>query len=127
MSGFIGFVIGVLSVLIFLGAGVPLATRRVAASSAFGLRSADTDGDEHIWYLANAALGRVLVGMAGISALLAIVAVVYWGNNEVQSALVVAILLIGLAGVVTALATGLTTARALGKAKQAFPPGMRRF
>lgn len=127
MSGFIGFVIGVLSVLIFLGAGVPLATRRVAASSAFGLRSADTDGDEHIWYLANAALGRVLVGTAGISALLAIVAVVYWGNNEVQSALVVAILLIGLAGVVTALATGLTTARALGKAKQAFPPGMRRF
>ena len=32
-----------------------------------------------------------------------------------------------IAGVIVAIARGLTAARALGKAKQAFPPGMRRF
>ena len=127
VSGFIGFAVGLLGMLLFLGAGLPLASRRVAASSAFGLRSADTDGDEQVWYLANAALGRVLVWTAGICAILAIVSLAYWGDEPVQSALVVAILMLGLAGAIAAIAIGLTTARALGKAKQAFPPGMRRF
>ncbi len=127
MSGFIAFVIGMVAMIIFLGAGVPLATRRVAASSAFGLRSADTDGDDHIWFQANAAIGRVLIWTAALCGLVALVALVYWGDEAIQSALVVTILLIGIGGAVVSLVTGLTTARALGKAKQAFPPGMRRF
>lgn len=127
MAGFIGFVTGLVAILLFLGAGMPLATRRVAASSAFGLRSADTDGDDHIWYLANAAVGRVLIWTATVFALLAIVSIVYWGEEPIQNAMVVTILLVGIAGAIAALIVGLSTARALGKAKQAFPPGMRRY
>jgi hypothetical protein len=122
-----GVLVGMVAVVVFLAAGLPLATRRVAASSAFGLRSADTDGDEHVWYLANAALGRTLCWTAAVCGVLAIVSVVYWGEEAIQSALVVAILLLGIGGVVAALGVGLTTARALGKARQAFPPNMRRF
>jgi hypothetical protein len=127
VGDWIGVFVGLVAAVVFLTAGLPLATRRVAASSAFGLRSADTDGDEHVWYLANAALGRVLCWTAAISCALAIVSVVYWGEDSIQSALVVAILLLGIGGVVVALGVGLTTARALGKARQAFPPNMRRF
>ena len=127
MAGFIGFVVGLLATIVFLVAGAPLASRRIAANSAFGLRSADTDGDDQIWHLANAAIGRDLIMTAGVDALLTIVALVYWGDDSVQSALTVSILLISIAGVILAIARGLTEARALGKAKQAFPPGMRRF
>jgi uncharacterized membrane protein len=122
----VGFVIGVVAFLAFSGAGYMLATRRVAASSAFGLRSADTDGDDHIWYLANASVGRVLVWTGAICALISLVAIVYWGEDDIQSALMVTILLVGIAGAIVAVASGLTTARALGKAKQQFPTGMRR-
>ena len=127
MGAWIGVLVGLVAVVVFLAAGLPLATRRVAASSAFGLRSADTDGDEHVWYLANAALGRVLCWTAAVCGGLAIVSVVYWGEESIQSAMVVAILVLGIGGVVAALGVGLTTARALGRARQAFPPNMRRF
>jgi hypothetical protein len=126
VADYIGFVVGVIGAIVYLVAGYPLASRRVAANSAFGLRSADTDGDDQIWYLANAAVGRGLIWTAGVCVLLTIVALVYWGDEAVQSALVVALFLVGLAGAITALGIGLTTARALGKAKQAFPPSMRR-
>ncbi len=127
MAGFIGFVVGLIATIAFLVAGAPLASRRIAANSAYGFRSADTDGDDQIWHLANAAIGRDLIMTAGVDALLTIVALVYWGDDSVQSALTVAVLLISVAGVVLAIARGLIAARALGKAKQAFPPGMRRF
>jgi hypothetical protein len=127
MAGFIGFVVGLVATIAFLVAGAPLASRRIAANSAYGLRSADTDGDDQIWHLANAAIGRDLIMTAGVDALLTIVALVYWGDDSVQSALTVSILLISIAGVILAIARGLTAARALGTAKQAFPPGMRRF
>jgi hypothetical protein len=127
MAGFIGFVVGLVATLAFLVAGAPLASRRIAANSAYGFRSADTDGDDQIWHLANAAIGRDLIMTAGVDALLTIVALVYWGDDSVQSALTVSVLLISVAGVILAIARGLIAARALGKAKQAFPPGMRRF
>lgn len=126
MSDYIGLVVGVLAVVLYLIAGFPLASRRIAASSAFGLRSADTDGDDQIWYLANAAVGRALIWTAGVCGLLTVVAIVYLGDEDVQSALVVALFLTGLAGAISAIGTGLTTARALGKAKQAIPPNLRR-
>ena len=127
MAGFIGFGVGLVATIAFIVAGAPLASRRIAANSAYGLRSADTDGDDQIWHLANAAIGRDLIMTAGVDALLTIVALVYWGDDSVQSALTVSILLISIAGAILAIARGLTAARALGKAKQAFPPGMRRF
>ena len=127
MAGFIGFVVGLVATLAFLVAGAPLASRRIAANSAYGFRSADTDGDDQIWHLANAAIGRDLIMTAGVDALLTIVALVYFGDDSVQSALTVSVLLISVAGVILAIARGLIAARALGKAKQAFPPGMRRF
>lgn len=126
MAGFIGFVVGVVAVILFTVAGAPLASRRIASNSAFGLRSADTDGDDQIWHLANAAIGRDLLMTAGVDLLLTVIALVYWGDESVQSAMTVAILVISIAGVITAIGRGLTSARALGKAKQAFPPGMRR-
>jgi hypothetical protein len=127
MAGFIGVVVGLIAAVIFLACGLPLAARIVASDSAFGLRSADTDGDTQIWHLANAAIGRDLMVTALAHVLLALVAVVYWGEHEVQSALVVVIIVLAIAGAVLALVHGLSTARALGKAKQAFPPGHRRF
>lgn len=127
MAGFIGFVVGLVATIAFLVAGAPLASRRIAASSAYGLRSADTDGDDQIWHLANAAIGRDLIMTAGVDLLLTIVALVYWGDDSVQSALTVSMLLISIAGVVIAVGRGLTTARSLGRAKTAFPPGMRRY
>lgn len=126
MAGFIGFVVGVVAVILFTVAGAPLASRRIASNSAFGLRSADTDGDDQIWHLANAAIGRDLLMTAGVDLLLTVIALVYWGDESVQSAMTVAILVISIAGVIIAIGRGLTSARALGKAKQAFPPGMRR-
>ena len=127
MAGFIGFVVGLVAVGLFLVAGVPLALRIIASDSAFGLRSADTDGDTQIWHLANAVIGRDLMLTAGADLLLTIIAVVYWGDRGIQSALVVSILLISAAGTCLAVGRGLTTARALGKAKQAFPAGSKRF
>ena len=127
MAGFIAVVIGLVAVIVFVVAGAPLALRIIASDSAFGLRSADTDGDSQIWHLANAAIGRDLLLTAGIDLILMIIAVIYWGEQDVQSALVVAILIISVAGTVLAISRGLTTARALGKAKQAFPAGSRRF
>jgi hypothetical protein len=127
MAGFIGFIVGLLAVIIFCVAGAPLASRRIASSSAFGLRTADTDGDDQIWHLANAAIGRDLLATAGIDLILTIVAFIYWGEDPVQSALTVTILLLSLAGVIVAITRGVISARALGKAKQAFPPGSRRF
>lgn len=127
MAGFIGFIVGLVAVIAMLAAGVPLASRRIASSSAFGLRTADTDGDDQIWHLANAAIGRELVMTASVDLLLTIVAFIYWGDDSVQSALTVAIMLISIAGVFMAVGRGVVTARALGKAKQAFPPGLRRF
>jgi hypothetical protein len=127
MAGFIGFVVGLLAVIVFAVAGAPLATRRIASSSAFGLRTADTDGDDQIWHLANAAIGRDLLAIAGIDLILTAVALVYWGEDAVQSALTVSILLISIAGVIVAITRGVINARSLGKAKQAFPPGTRRF
>ena len=64
---------------------------------------------------------------AGVDLLLTIVALVYWGDESVQSAMTVSVLLISIAGAIVAVGRGLTTARSLGKAKTAFPPGMRRF
>ena len=127
MAGFLGFVVGLVAVIAFVVAGAPLASRRIASNSAFGLRSADTDGDDQIWHLANAAIGRDLIMVAGVDLLLTVVALVYWGDDSVQSALTVAVLLISIAGVIVSIGRGLTAARALGKAKQAFPPTMRRF
>jgi hypothetical protein len=127
MAGFIGFVVGLVAVIAMLAAGVPLASRRIAASSAFGLRSADTDGDDQIWHLANAAIGRELIMTGLADLLLTVVAFIYWNDDSVQSALTVAILLVSIAGVLMAVVRGIATARALGKAKQAFPPGLRRF
>lgn len=127
MAGFIGVVVGLVAVIVFLVAGAPLASRRIAADAAFGLRTADTDGDDQIWHLANAAIGRVLILTAVADVLLTIVAIVYWGDESVQSALTVAVLLFSITGAILAIGRGLTSARALGKAKQAFPPGMRRF
>lgn len=126
MSGFIGFVIGFVAVVTCLVAGVPLASRRIAANSAFGLRTADTDGDDQIWHLANAAIGRDLMLTAAANLLLTCSAFVYWGDDAVQSALTVVVLLISVGGACLAIGRGVLTARALGKAKQAFPPGMRR-
>lgn len=127
MAGFIGFLVGLLAVIIFSVAGVPLASRRIASSSAFGLRTADTDGDDQIWHLANAAIGRDLLVTAGIDLILTIVAFIYWGEDPVQSALTVTILLLSLAGVIVAVTRGVISARALGRAKHAFPPAARRF
>jgi hypothetical protein len=127
MAGFIGFVVGLVAVIVLLVAGAPLASRRIASTSAFGLRSADTDGDDQIWHLANAAMGRDLIMTAGADLLLTVIALVYWGDDSVQSALTVAVLLISIAGVIFAIGRGIVVARALGKAKQAFPPGFRRF
>jgi hypothetical protein len=126
MGGFIGVIVGLVGVVVFLVAGVPLASRSIASSSAFGLRTADTDGDDQIWHLANAVIGRDLILTAGADALLTVVAIVYWGEDPVQSALTVAMLLISIAGVVMAIGRGVIQARALGKAKQAFPAGTRR-
>ena len=64
-----------------------------------------------------AAIGRDLIMTAGVDALLTIVALVYWGDDSVQSALTVSVLLISVAGVILAIARGLIAARALGKAK----------
>ena len=127
MAGFLGFVVGLVAVIVLLAAGAPLASRRIASTSAFGLRSADTDGDDQIWHLANAAIGRDLIMTAGADFLLTVIAFVYWGDDSVQSALTVAVLLISIAGVVMAVGRGIVEARALGKAKRAFPPGFRRF
>ena len=126
MGGFIGVFVGLIGVIAFLVAGVPLASRAISASSAFGLRTADTDGDDQIWHLANAVIGRDLILTAGADALLTLVAIVYWGEGEIQSALTVAVLLISIAGAMLAIGRGVIEARALGKAKQAFPPAMRR-
>ena len=127
MAGFIGVVLGLSGVILFLIAGMPLATRGIAAHSAYGFRSADTDGDDEIWYLANAAIGRELVLTAGVDLLLLVVAVVYWGDEPVQSALGISVMLISIAGAAYSVGRGLMTARALGKAKQAFPTHMRRW
>ena len=127
MAGFIGVVLGLSAVILFLVAGFPLATRGIAAHSAYGFRSADTDGDDQIWYMANAEIGRDLVLTAGIDLLLMIVAIVYWGDDSAQSALGISVVLVSIAGAIYAVGRGLMTARALGKAKQAFPAHMRRF
>ena len=127
MAGFIGLVVGLVAVIALVVAGAPLASRRIVSTSAFGLRSADTDGDDQIWHLANAAIGRDLITTAGADLLLTVIALVYWGDDSVQSALTVAVLLISIAGVIFAIGRGIAVARALGKAKQAFPPGFRRF
>jgi hypothetical protein len=126
MGGFIGVIVGLVGTVAFLVAGVPLASRGIASNSAFGLRTADTDGDDQIWHLANAVMGRNLILTAIADALLTVVAIVYWGEDPVQSALTVAILLLSIAGAAMAVARGVLEARALGKAKQAFPPGLRR-
>ena len=127
MAGFIGVVLGLSGVILFLVAGLPLATRGIAAHSAYGFRSADTDGDDEIWYMANAAIGRELVLTAGVNLLLLIVAIVYWGDESVQSALGISVLLVSIGGAIYAVGKGLVTARALGKAKQAFPSHIRRW
>jgi hypothetical protein len=127
VAGFIGVVLGLSGVIVFMVAGLPLATRGIAAHSAYGFRSADTDGDDEIWYLANAAIGRELVLTAGVNLLLLIIAIVYWGDEPAQSALGIAVVLISIGGAGYAIGRGLLTARALGKAKQAFPSHMRRW
>ncbi len=127
MSGGIGLIVGLLGAIVFAGAGLPLAARIVSSDSAFGLRSADTDGDSLIWHLANAQIGRDLLRTALLNVLIAVVALVYWGEDAVQSALVVVVIVVSIAGAILALAHGLSTARALGKAKQAFPPGYRPY
>ena len=127
MSGGIGLIVGLLGAIIFAGAGFPLAARIVSSDSAFGLRSADTDGDALIWHMANAAIGRDLLRTALLNLLVAIVALFYWGEDDVQSALVVVVIVISISGAILALVHGLSTARALGKAKQAFPPGYRPY
>jgi hypothetical protein len=127
VAGFIGVVLGLCGAILFLVAGFPLATRGIAAHSAYGFRSADTDGDDEIWYMANAAIGRELVLTAGVDLILLIVAIVYWGDETAQSALGIAVVLISIGGAIYAVAKGLMTARALGKAKQAFPSHIRRW
>ena len=127
MSGAIGFVVAIVAAIACAGAGLPLTARIVASDSAFGLRSADTDGDSLIWHLANAAIGRELLRTSIFNGLIAIVALVYWGEGDVQTALLVLVIVVTLAGAILALMRGLGTARALGKAKQAFPPGQRPF
>jgi hypothetical protein len=127
VAGFIGVVLGLSGVILFLVAGLPLATRGIAAHSAYGFRSADTDGDDEIWYMANAAIGRELVLTAGVNLLLMIVAIVYWGDESAQSALGISVVLVSIGGAIYAVGKGLVTARALGKAKQAFPPHIRRW
>ena len=127
MSGGIGLIVGLLGAIVFAGAGLPLAARIVSSDSAFGLRSADTDGDSLIWHLANAQIGRDLLRTALLNVLIAVVALVYWGEDAVQSALVVVVIVVSIAGAILALAHGLSTARALGKAKQAVPPGYRPY
>lgn len=127
MAGFIGVVLGLSGVILFLVAGLPLATRGIASHSAYGFRSADTDGDDEIWYLANAAIGRELILTAGVNLLLLVVAVVYWGDEPAQSAIGIAVVLISIGGAGYAIGRGLLTARSLGKAKQAFPSHIRRW
>jgi len=127
MAAGLGVFVGLLGTIAFLVAGLPLAARIVSSDSAFGLRSADTDGDSLIWHLANGAIGRDLLRIAVANLMITVVALVYWGEEAVQSALVVAVIVISLCGAVLALVHGLMTARALGKAKQAFPPGYRRY
>ena len=127
MGDFIGVLIGFAAAIIFLVAGTPLATRIVASDSAFGLRSADTDGDTQIWHLANATIGRDLILTAVAHLLIAVISIVYWGESSIQSAMVVVIIVFSIAGALLALVHGLTTARALGKAKLAFPPSQRRY
>jgi hypothetical protein len=127
VSGGIGLIAALLGAIIFAVAGFPLAARIVSSDSAFGLRSADTDGDSLIWHLANAEIGRDLLRTALLNLLIAVVALVYWGEDAIQSALVVVVIVLSIAGAIIALVHGISTARALGKAKQAFPPGYRRY
>ena len=57
--------------LLCVGLGIPLLRRRVKPNRLYGLRTMATFADDWVWYEANAASGRDLIGLGVVGILLA--------------------------------------------------------
>ena len=57
--------------LLLLALGWPMASRRVPPNRWYGLRVPETFADEHVWYEANAVVGRDMMAVGAVVALVA--------------------------------------------------------
>ena len=59
--------------LLLIALGWPIATRRVRPNRWYGLRVPATFADQTVWYDANAAAGREMIGLGAVVAVVALV------------------------------------------------------
>ncbi len=83
--------------LLVAGLALPLQRRRVKPNALYGLRVHATYADESVWYDANAATGRDMVGVGLLTSALSIVLVFVPGVDEELHAFIMAgVLVVGL-------------------------------
>ncbi|HLY27059.1 MAG TPA: SdpI family protein [Aggregatilineales bacterium] len=83
--------------LVVAGLGVPLVLRRIKPNPFYGVRLGRTMKDEKMWYAVNAYVGRWLVALGLLTAILALVVAAFPGISILRYTLTV----LGIVGVGT--------------------------
>ena len=87
--------------LVLIGAGLPLARRRVPPNRWYGMRFPSTLADEHTWYSVNERSGRdlLILGATVVVVTLSAPLLLPRWNPEFRALLVAFVLIVGLAAI----------------------------
>lgn len=118
MANWIGVVApGVIGVL-FVLVGVPLAQRRIARNRWYGFRIGAALRDDDVWYAVNERAGRHLIVLGGSLIAVALIGLLFTGNEETQRDLLILGLAIAVAGLGFSVRTCYLLAREMERARR---------
>jgi hypothetical protein len=115
MSGWIGLFVSAVAGGLFVGIGAPLAQRRIPRNWFYGVRTRTTMRSDAIWYPVNERGGRQFVVLGGALLFLALISLVFLGNDDTQKDFAILAAVITLAGIAWSVWSCLAYARQLDR------------
>jgi hypothetical protein len=113
MGDWIGFLVSAVGGALFVGIGAPLAQRRIPRNWLYGYRIRATLRSDDVWYPVNERGGRHLVVLGGALLFLALISLIFLGNDDTQTDFAILAAVIAVAGVTWSAWSCLTYARTL--------------
>lgn len=99
MGDWIGLLVSAGAGVILVATGIPLAQRRIRRNGLYGFRIHATLQSDTIWYPVNERGGRHLVMLGGALLFLALISLIFLGNEDTQTDFAILAAMIILAGV----------------------------
>jgi uncharacterized membrane protein len=113
MEGYSGTVLAAVTGLVYQALGWPLMKRRIKPNHWYGYRISSTLKDERVWYPVNERGGKHLVLAGGVLLALALLGLLFIGDERLQWDLVIVTLVVSLASIAYSVIVCIQMAREL--------------